>query len=330
MTQRLKLSNSDKRNKAYNKFLESCRSGNVTVDGIIKFGCRLMRNNKLHHHFFGEYNIFGSFSLFATAKYLAHFALASRCPPVHKTGKDKLTEQEAAGIIALFERRIAERIPVEYITKESSYAGFKFYVNENVLVPRSLMSARFKDFLNGMQWENNKVLDLCAGSGCIGITLALLDPRIQVDLADISPDALEVARINIERYSLGDRVRCVQTDCFENIQGKYDLIITNPPYVSARNYNNCPDEFLNEPKIALASGTDGLDMISRILKRAKSYLNANGTLIAEVGLYSAKRLKKKYPKSGFQWFKYRRPNGKEGFFDDHSVLLCRRPQLPDI
>ena len=302
----------------------------MAVDSIVKLGCGLMRKNKLDHHFYGEYNFLGFFSLYATARDLTHFALSKRNPPVQKNKGDGLTAEEARDVIKLFERRITERVPVEYITNEATYAGYKFYVNQHVLTPRSLMNTRFKDFLTEVPWENYRVLDLCTGSGCIGITLALLNPHIQVDLADISPEALNVACINIERHGLKDRVRCIQSDCFENIQGKYDLIITNPPYVSTRAYYACPDEFLNEPKIALESGKDGLDLISQILTQAKNYLNPTGLLIAEVGLGSAKRIKKKYPKVRFKWFKYRRPDGKESWFNDPGVFLIRCPQLRNL
>jgi len=313
-----RLSQDDKRNETYGAYLESCRNGKATINDIISLGTKLMRKQHLHHHFFGRCHFLFGYSLSETSKYLTQHALKNR-----KSDSDKLTEQEAMDVIALFERRIAERIPVEYITNEADYAGHKFYVNEHVLVPRSSISARFGDFLNDMHWENHRVLDLCTGSGCIGITLALLNPDIQVDLADISPEALNVARINIEKHSLGNRVKCIQTDCFKNIQGKYDLIITNPPYISSHEYKKCSDEFKNEPKIALESGADGLDIINVILSQAKSHLNPNGVLIAEVGYSSAKRIKKKYPKVRFEWIKYRAPNKKESIFDDPCAFLWR-------
>lgn len=345
MIQKTRLSNSDKRNKIYDTFLESCRDNNATIDNIINLGCKMMRKEKLHHHFFGNYSFFGNnhffgnyhfyhffgnHSLLSNSKYLTYHALMSLEPRAHRNITDKLTVQEATNIIALFERRISERIPVEYITNEADYAGYKFYVNEHVLVPRSLMNARFKDFLNETNWENHRVLDLCTGSGCIGITLALLNPKIQVDLVDISPEALDVARTNIEKHSLGDRIKCIQSNCFENIQGKYDLIITNPPYVSTQEYDQSPIEFKNEPKMALESGADGLDIVNVILTQAKSYLNPKGALIAEVGITAVKRLKKKHPRVRFQWLKYRRLNGKEFFFDDPVVFLCKRDQLQNL
>jgi ribosomal protein L3 glutamine methyltransferase len=314
------LSLNAKRNKIYGQFLEACRHGKMTVRDIIDLGHKLMRKQKLHHHFFGD------FSLLANSKALTQYALAG------DTSGDnaKLTVQQAEKIFALFERRIAEKIPVEYITHEAEYAGHKFYVNHHVLVPRSLMNTRFQDFLNQVPWENHRILDMCTGSGCIGITLALLHPQIHVDLADISPEALDVARINIEKHALSDRVTCVQSNLFENIRGKYDLIITNPPYVSVDEYNASPDEFKNEPKIALESGPDGLDAIKTILAQAKQYLNPNGLLIAEVGIPAAKRLKRQYRRMRFQWFNYRTPTGKEFLFNDPGVFLCRRADLPPL
>ncbi|MBV8803278.1 MAG: HemK family protein methyltransferase, partial [Gammaproteobacteria bacterium] len=169
-----------------------------------------MRKAKLHPHFFGNN------SLLETAQYLTFYSLQLPFEYNNKVYLNlKITAQKAEKIIILFEKRISERIPVEYLTHEAYYLGNTFFVNENVLIPRSIMNTRFKDFLAGISWENHHVLDLCTGSGCIGISLALLHPFIKVDLVDISPKALEVASINIQKYSLQDRVRCIQSDLFE-------------------------------------------------------------------------------------------------------------------
>lgn len=302
-------SSSPQRHKAYIDFLEQCHRDQATVQDIINLGSKLMSKEGLHHHFFADH------SLLKTAEHLTRYALKESADLTQK-----ITEPEALDVFSIFERRIADRIPVEYITNEASYAGQSFYVNQHVLVPRSIMSTRFHDFLNDTHWENNRVLDLCTGSGCIGITLALLNPNIQVDLADISSDALAVARINVEKHGLTDRIRCIQSDLFLNLQDKYDLIITNPPYVSTKEYQKSPDEFKNEPKIALEAGTEGLDLIHKILAEAKKYLNANGTLIAEVGFPAATLLKKHYPHTPFEWFKYRNSDGRESFFGMHGVF----------
>jgi len=307
------LSKDKKRNKTYASFLRLCQEGNAMVDDIIHLGYKLMRKQRLHHHFFGDR------SLVTTAKYLAYYALgiSSEQQALY------LTEVEALKVIAVFETRISKRIPVEYITNEAIYCGHKFYINESVLVPRSLMSTRFEDFIGGMNWENYRVLDLCSGSGCIGITLAQLHSTITVDLVDISSEALEVAQININNHHLNDRVRCIQSDLFESIQNQYDLIITNPPYVPTKEYDRSPCEFKMEPKIALEAGKRGLNIIDKILSQAKDYLSPNGVLIAEVGFSAAKYLKKEYPQVEFKWYKYKRHTGKESFFGMHCIFLLR-------
>lgn len=289
-----RLSNNKKRNQTYQLFLQSCKKGDCTTNDIVQLGYRLMRKANLHPHFFQNN------SLLATAQHLAFFALSE---PINK----KLSIEEAIKVINLFERRIAERIPVEYITHEAEYLDHKFYVNHHVLVPRSLMNNRFSDFLNETSWENYRVLDLCTGSGCIGISLALLNPNISVDLVDIDLKALDVANRNIHRHNLQARVNCIQSDLFENINNKYDLIISNPPYVSTAHYNATPLEFKNEPKIALECGRDGLTIIHKILAQAKNHLNSNGSIIMEVGYPAAKLLKKKYRHISFEWFTYKKP-----------------------
>lgn len=308
------------RDKHYLACLESCRNESTTFNDIVHMGAKLMQKSRLHHHFFGD------FSTVSIAKHLAAHALNLNFAEINHDLK--ITESQAKKIIALFEKRIEQRIPVEYITNKAYYLGRTFYVNENVLVPRSIMNTRFEDFLSNMQWENYRVLDLCTGSGCIGITLALMQPNITVDLVDISPHALEVAQINVNNYGLNDRVKCIQSDLFTQLQEKYDLIITNPPYVSTSEYEASPAEFKNEPKIALECGKDGLDLVHKILRQAKNYLNTNGQLIAEIGYPAAARVKKKYPKVPFTWFKYRRPNGQESWLGMHGVFQCAAEGLP--
>jgi ribosomal protein L3 glutamine methyltransferase len=313
-----KFSENPKREKVYTTFLSLCDQNKASLGDIIQMGYRLMRKARLHHHFFKDY------ALLSTAEYLAYHALGKIQDNKQPNHDYRLTVEEASCIITLFEKRIAERMPIAYITNEADYCGRSFFVNQDVLVPRSIMSTRFHDFLRGIHWENHRVLDLCTGSGCIGITLALLNPEIKVDLLDISPKALAVANINIEKHGLTDRVKCIQSNLFENVQEKYDLIITNPPYVSRKEYNASPAEFKNEPKIALESGEDGLDILHTILAQAKNHLNNQGVLIAEVGFTAAKRLKKKYPSVPFNWFAYRRPDGKEPLFAMDCIFLCKK------
>ncbi len=313
-----KLSENLKREKVYIGFLSRCAQKQASLGDVIQMGYRLMRRARLHHHFFKDYR------LLSTAEYLAYHALTKIRANQHLNNHHRLTAEEATHIIRLFEKRIAERMPVAYITHEADYCGRSFFVNQDVLVPRSIMSTRFQDFLQDIHWENYRVLDLCTGSGCIGITLALLNPKITVDLLDVCPKALAVAKINIDKHGLKDRVRCIQSHLFENVQEKYDLIISNPPYVSCQEYNSSPAEFKNEPKMALESGEDGLNILHAILAQAKHYLNTQGVCIVEVGFTAAKRLKKKYPSVPFKWFSYRKPNGKEPLFAMDCVFLCRQ------
>lgn len=315
------LSHDKKRNKAYTHFLALCDKGQCSLDDLIHLGAKLMTKAKLHPHFFLDN------TLMTTAKHLAYFALQFHPNEIYRL-HTQLNIQDAKKVITLFERRINEKIPVEYITHEAIYLGRPFYVNENVLVPRSIMNTRFEDFLNETTWENYRVLDLCTGSGCIGITLALLKPEIRVDLVDISAQALDVAQINIDKYALSNRVQCIESNLFENVPFQYDLIITNPPYVTVKEYQASAEEFKKEPKIALESGVDGLDIIHRILKESKQHLTAQGKLIAEVGYTAAKRIKKHYRKIPFKWYKYRRPNGKESWLGMHGIFECSARDLP--
>jgi ribosomal protein L3 glutamine methyltransferase len=298
-------------------FIKKCDNGQATLEDLILLGSKLMKKAKLHHHFFRDR------TFYTTAQVLAYHALGI----TSHSKKDLISSSQALSVIALFDKRIAERLPVEYIIHEAEYLERSFYVNEDVLIPRSLMNTRFQDFLNDVHWTNHRVLDLCTGSGCIGITLALMDPQLKVDLSDVSEKALAVAKINVDRFHLQDRVHCILSDGFSQISDQYDLIITNPPYVTTKDYENAPMEFKNEPKLALEAGKDGLSIIDTILKEAPNYLTANGLFIAEVGSPAVKAIKKKYPHLTAQWLKYRNPQGKVSIFADASILICTRKDL---
>ncbi len=290
-------------------------------------GIKLFRAHKLHHHFFGNFSWWQcTYPWRATAKVLVEHALKD-CRN-GKAADDRLREDEAKAIFSLFEARIEERLPVEYITREAYYLGRSFYVDARALVPRSLMSARFVDFLDQTVWTNRRVLDLCAGSGCIGISLALTKPDITVDLAEISPDSCAVAHINIDRFGLHDRVRCLESDLFTGVKGPYDLIIANPPYVSTKEYCQIPQEFRKEPRLALESGEDGLDIVIRILGQVRNYLASSGWLIMEIGASAVPRLKKRMECRNFKWLAYQRPGGQAPFLADPCVFTCKYFDLP--
>ncbi len=336
----LVLSRNKKRSCAYHSFLSVCRAKQGRVNAVIRLGHTLMRKEKIFHHFFADH------SLRAVAAHLAFFSLKLPYEYDNPVYLDRsLNEEEAREILGLFERRIAERLPLAYLTQEATYLGRRFYVNEQVLVPRSLMNTRFEEFLARISWENHRVLDLCAGSGCIGISLALMNPRLQVDLADISAEALKVAEVNVERFSLSARVHCIESDLFSRIEGKYDLIISNPPYVSDYEYQWQPPEIKKEPALALKGGVDGMDLVNRIWVEAREYLNPKGILVAEVGYAATRRLKWRYPRVALEGVCYKKPEeaGKKGIWKKiarwsdlpfewsgmmDGVVVCEREQLP--
>ena len=214
-----------------------------------------------------------------------------------------LTREEKDRVLALFLRRIGERIPAPYITHEAWFAGLPFYVDQRVLVPRSpiaeLVQKGFEPWLEvapGM-----RVLDLCTGSGCIAVACAEVLPEVEVDAADISPDALEVAAGNIARYGLDGRVKTVLSDLYEGLpDARYGLIVSNPPYVDAGELARMPAEYRHEPLLGLHAGPDGLDLVRRILRGAVDYLTPEGILIVEVGA-SKPALVSAYPRVPFLW-----------------------------
>lgn len=228
--------------------------------------------------------------------------------------QSSLTSGEITNIKAVITRRVVEKIPAAYITKEGWFAGLQFYVDERVLVPRSPISEmvenQFSPWVDPDLVEN--VLDLCTGSGCIGIACAYAFPQAQVDLSDVSVDALEVAKININKHDASQRVTAIQSDIFNGLSGKsYDIIVSNPPYVDKEDMNDLSEEFHHEPELGLSSGNDGLDITRTILKQASQYLADNGILVLEVG-NSQYALAEIFPQVPFQWIEFER--GGDGVF----------------
>ena len=226
----------------------------------------------------------------------------------------RLTHIERQKIIKWVYRRVVDRVPLPYLTKTAWFAGMKFYVDQRVIVPRSPIGELIRqDFEPWVQLDKvHSVLDLCTGSGCIGIASAHVFEEAKVVLSDISEDALEVAKRNILEHNVEDRVSAIQSDLFSQLQGqKFDLIISNPPYVDATDLSQMPIEYLKEPALALGSGEDGLDITRKILLQATDHLSEHGVLIVEVG-NSQYALRDAFVNVPFTWLSFE--DGGDGVF----------------
>ena len=218
----------------------------------------------------------------------------------------EVDEQGTAAVMAIADRRITDRVPMAYLLKQSFFAGLEFYVDDRVLVPRSpfaeLIQAKFAPWIDPAKLQT--AADLGTGSGCIAIAIARAFPEANVDAVDISSDALSVAEINIRKHGVGDRVTALQSDFFQSLEGKrYDLIVSNPPYVNGTDMAAIPDEYRHEPELGLAAGEDGLESVHKILRQASRFLTDNGILVCEVG-NSQPALETAYPFMPFIWLEF--------------------------
>ncbi len=231
----------------------------------------------------------------------------------------RLEEEEGQLLHALIQRRVVERVPTAYLLGEAWFYGLPFVVDERVLIPRSpiaeLIAQEFEPWLPAVP---ARILDLCTGSGCIGIACATAFPQAEVVLSDLSFAALEVANLNIERHGLEERVYTVQGDGFEGLpKQRFDLIVSNPPYVDAEDFADMPAEYHHEPALGLACGDDGLDLVRRMLAEAADHLTEQGILVVEVG-NSQVHVEALYPEVDFTWMEFE--------YGGHGVFLLAAAQ----
>lgn len=233
----------------------------------------------------------------------------------------RLLQNEKALLLQLINRRVNERIPLAYLTRQAWQGEYEFYVDERVIVPRSFIYELLGEPLRPwIEYDEliHHALDLCTGSGALAIQLAHHYPEANIDAIDISIDALEVASVNVQAYGFENRINLIHTDLFTGIDGTYDLIVSNPPYVDAESVAELPDEYLHEPELALGSGIDGLDATRIILQQAANYLNPQGVLLVEIG-HNRDVLEAAFPELPFTWLN---TSGGDGF-----VFLLTREDL---
>ena len=230
--------------------------------------------------------------------------------------------EERIGLLEAIEQRADERLPTAYILGEAWLGDFRFTVDERVIVPRSFFAELLEDGL--APWVDapeaiTRALDMCTGSGCLAILMAHAFPNAAITAVDLSDDALDVARINVADYGLEERVELVRSDVFAQVDGRrFDLILSNPPYVTAEAMDALPPEYLHEPRMALASGDDGLDVVRRLLAQAADHLNPGGILAVEVG-HNRHIVEEAFPELPFNWLSTRG--------GDDMVFLLRREDL---
>lgn len=285
-----------------------------TVRDVLRFAVSRFNEAEL---FFGH----GSDNAYDEAAYLIlhtlHLPLEELAPFLDA----QLLPQEKNELLALIERRVHERVPVAYLTNQAWQGDFEFYVDERVIVPRSFIYELLGEPLRPwIEYDElvHRALDLCTGSATLAIQMAHHYPAAHIDAVDLSLDALEVAAINVEAYDLGERISLIHTDLFEGLEERYDLIVSNPPYVDAESVADLPEEYLHEPELALGSGEDGLDATRQIIQTAAKYLNPKGVLLVEIG-HNRDVLEAAFPELAFTWLQ---TSGGDGF-----VFLLTREQL---
>ncbi len=280
-----------------------------TIEDLLKQGCALFEENNLY---FGH----GTHNPWDEAVFLLSAVLDLPPQADRSLLNRKVSHRQQQQVLALYTQRINQRVPAPYLTQQAWFCSLPFYVDQRVIIPRSPIAELIcNQFRPWCLTAPNRILDLCTGSGCIGIACAYAFENAQVVLSDISTEALAVAAINIDSHQLERRVTAVQSDLFgqvsEGDDPKFDLIVSNPPYVDAKDLASMPEEYGHEPSLALASGTDGLDITRRLLREAADHLSEQGLLVVEVG-NSAVALEQAFPTVSFTWIEFEQ--GGEGVF----------------
>ncbi len=262
----------------------------------------------------------GTQSAFDEAAWLVLWRLGLPLDDFDNVAERLVTVDEAAQIEALIEQRISSRQPAAYLTQEAWLQGVPFYVDERVIIPRSFIAELLADgsIDPWLSEDTARVLDLCTGNGSLAVLSAMTYPDVAVDAADISADALAVARINVERHALTDRITLIESDGLAACQGLYDLIVCNPPYVNARSMAALPAEFRAEPALALAGGEDGMDFIRAFFNDAVQHLSENAVLVLEIG-NERENFERAFPQLQPLWF--------ETSAGSDQVMLITRQQL---
>jgi ribosomal protein L3 glutamine methyltransferase len=295
----------------------AARSELHTIRDFIRYAVSRFNGAQL---FFGH----GSDNAWDEAVYLTLHTLNLPLDRLEPFLDARLLPHERDALLEIYRRRCEERLPAAYLTNEAWLGEHRFYVDERTIVPRSFIAELLQEQLEPWvedPWAIHSALDLCTGSGCLAILTALAFPEAEVDAVDLSEDALAVAERNVGDYHLRERIELIQSDAFTNLAGRrYDLIISNPPYVNAESVDALPPEYLHEPELALGSGEDGLDFTRIILAEAKKHLTEEGILVVEIG-HNRDALEAAYPDLPFIWL--------DTAAGDEYVFLLRAEDLPD-
>jgi ribosomal protein L3 glutamine methyltransferase len=264
----------------------------------------------------------GTANAFDEAAWLVLWQLGLPIDDLDGVAEMAVSPQQRDTVDDLITERIQSRKPAAYLTREAWLQGVPFYVDERVIVPRSFIAELLSDGTidTWLSDETARVLDLCTGNGSLAILAAMAYPDVQVDAADISRAALEVAKINVDKHDLAARIRLVESDGLSALQGPYDLILCNPPYVNAQSMAQLPDEYRAEPEIALAGGKDGMDFIRQLLRDAPARMTGNGVLVLEIG-NEREHFERAFPKMECVWL-------ETSAGDDQVLLLTRQALVP--